>query len=177
MDISISISAGHADVVEYLVLQGSDVDLVDVKCQTSLYMAVKHKHLECIKILLRAGANPNGDLMSLCTPLYIAAMDGYYEGVMVSTGCSGIAYHSETECMNIPLDAAILPVRLLSAQKQNLVISQTPDETPELYACTVTIRKRTKSTAPWSNFPRQNLLITIFGGLKKILLKVFCSKS
>ena len=77
-------SAGHSDVVQYLVLQGADVDLVDVKCQTSLYMAVKHKHLECIKILLRAGANPNGDLMSLCTPLYIAAMDGYFDGVVVS---------------------------------------------------------------------------------------------
>jgi hypothetical protein len=39
--------------------------------------------------------------------------------------------------MNIPLDAAVLPVRLLSAQKQNLVISQTPDEIPEPYACAV----------------------------------------
>ncbi|XP_064644621.1 ankyrin repeat and SOCS box protein 1-like isoform X1 [Lineus longissimus] len=80
--LRLAATAGHAEVVEYLVLQGADVDIVDIKCQTSLYMAVKHKHLECIKILLRAGANPNGDLMSLCTPLYIAAMDGYFDGVL-----------------------------------------------------------------------------------------------
>jgi hypothetical protein len=40
--------------------------------------------------------------------------------------------------VNIPLDTAILPVRLPSAQKQNLAISLTLDETPEQYACAVT---------------------------------------
>jgi hypothetical protein len=54
--------------------------------------------------------------------------------------------------MNIPLDAAILPVQMLSAQKQNLVISQTPDKTPELYTCAVTTRKCAKSTAPHRKF-------------------------
>jgi hypothetical protein len=39
------------------------------------------------------------------------------------------AHGTATPAVNIPLDAAILPVRLLSAQKQNLVISQTPEET------------------------------------------------
>jgi hypothetical protein len=64
--------------------------------------------------------------------------------------------------MNIPLDAVILPVRLLSAQKENLVISQSPDETPEPYACAVTLRKYAKSTVPRNNFSRKNQLETQF---------------
>jgi hypothetical protein len=40
-----------------------------------------------------------------------------------------------------------------------LVISPTPDETPEQYACAVTTRKCVNSTAPRNNFLRLNLLI------------------
>jgi len=42
-------------------------------------MAVKNQHFNCVHALLVAGANPNGDARSLCSPLYIAAMNGYVE--------------------------------------------------------------------------------------------------
>jgi len=40
-------------------------------------MAVKNQHIQCVRALLVAGANANGDARSLCSPLYIAAMNGY----------------------------------------------------------------------------------------------------
>ena len=34
-----------------------------------------------IRILLEKGADPNGDIRNLCTPLAVMAQRGYYEGV------------------------------------------------------------------------------------------------
>ena len=53
------------------------------QAQTSLFVAVKNRHLRCVQLLLRHNANPNGDLSCLCTPLYVAAMDGNLEVVQV----------------------------------------------------------------------------------------------
>ena len=33
------------------------------------------------RILLEAGADPNGDIRNLCTPLAVMAQRGYYEGL------------------------------------------------------------------------------------------------
>lgn len=60
----------------YLITQGAEVDLVDVKGQTALYVAVVNGHLECVRILLEAGANPNGSRHHRSTPLYHAARVG-----------------------------------------------------------------------------------------------------
>lgn len=62
-----------------LVHYGADVNVPDIKAQTPLMMAVKNQHFNCVHALLVAGANPNGDARSLCSPLYIAAMNGYVE--------------------------------------------------------------------------------------------------
>ncbi len=55
------------------------------QAQTSLFVAVKNRHLRCVQLLLHYGANPNGDLSCLCTPLYVAAMDGNLAAVQVCT--------------------------------------------------------------------------------------------
>lgn len=60
----------------YLIAQGAVVDLVDVKGQTALYVAVVNGHLDCVRILLEAGANPNGSRHHRSTPLYHAARVG-----------------------------------------------------------------------------------------------------
>ena len=69
--------------VTHLIYQGADIDMADCKAQTPLFVAVKNKHLDCVRALLELGANSNGNVQSLCTPLYIAAMDGFLEGVRV----------------------------------------------------------------------------------------------
>lgn len=74
--VSVVISEGYVDCVELLVQHGADVNVPDIKAQTPLTMAVKNRHIKCVRALLVSGANPNGDARSLCSPLYIAAMNG-----------------------------------------------------------------------------------------------------
>lgn len=74
--LRIAATAGHAACVAYLITQGAEVDLVDVKGQTALYVAVVNGHLDCVRILLEAGANPNGSRHHRSTPLYHAARVG-----------------------------------------------------------------------------------------------------
>ena len=65
--------------MKLLLQDGADVNVPDIKAQTPLTMAVKNRHINCVHALLVAGANPNGDARSLCSPLYIAAMNGFKE--------------------------------------------------------------------------------------------------
>ena len=76
-------AAGHVECVRLLVHHGADVNLPDVKAQSPLMMAVKNRHIACVRELLLNGSNPNGDQNSLCSPLYIAAMDGFTEALQV----------------------------------------------------------------------------------------------
>lgn len=62
--------------MDYLINHGAEVDLVDVKGQTALYVAVVNGHLDCVRILLEAGADPNGSRHHRSTPLYHAARVG-----------------------------------------------------------------------------------------------------
>ena len=75
--------AGHYDCVVFLVKCGAEVNIPDVKGQTPLFVAVKNKHSQCVWYLLRAGADPNGNSHNICAPLYLAANDGYLEGIKV----------------------------------------------------------------------------------------------
>lgn len=74
--LRIAATAGHATCVAFLISQGAEVDLVDVKGQTALYVAVVNGHLDCVRILLEAGADPNGSRHHRSTPLYHAARVG-----------------------------------------------------------------------------------------------------
>ena len=60
---------------------GAQVDKVDVKAQTPLFVAMVNQHWECAEALLEAGADPNGNEKNLCTPLAVMAQRGYYEGM------------------------------------------------------------------------------------------------
>ncbi|XP_026865529.2 ankyrin repeat and SOCS box protein 1 isoform X2 [Electrophorus electricus] len=74
--LRIAATAGHGECVDFLIAQGAEVDLVDVKGQTALYVAVVNGHLDCVRILLEAGADPNGSRHHRSTPLYHAARVG-----------------------------------------------------------------------------------------------------
>lgn len=74
--LRIAATSGHRDCVAYLICQGADVNVVDVKGQTALYMAVVNGHLDCVQILLEAGADPNGSRHHRSTPIYHAARVG-----------------------------------------------------------------------------------------------------
>lgn len=62
--------------MDFLIRKGAEVDLVDVKGQTALYVAVVNGHLESAQILLEAGADPNGSRHHRSTPVYHASRVG-----------------------------------------------------------------------------------------------------
>uniref|UniRef100_A0A671MZI3 Ankyrin repeat and SOCS box containing 1 n=1 Tax=Sinocyclocheilus anshuiensis TaxID=1608454 RepID=A0A671MZI3_9TELE len=74
--LCIAAMMSHSECVDYLISQGVAVDLVDVKGQTALYMAVVNGHLDCVNILLKADADPNGSIHHLSTPIYHTAQVG-----------------------------------------------------------------------------------------------------
>ncbi|XP_048874799.1 ankyrin repeat and SOCS box protein 1 isoform X1 [Brienomyrus brachyistius] len=74
--LRIAATAGHSDCVAFLISQGAEVDLVDVKGQTALYVAVVNGHLDCVRILLEASADPNGSRHHRSTPVYHASRVG-----------------------------------------------------------------------------------------------------
>ncbi|MBN3291192.1 ASB1 protein, partial [Polypterus senegalus] len=77
--LRIAATAGHDHCVKFLIEEGAELDLVDVKGQTPLYVAVVNGHLNCVRILLEAGANPNGSRHHRSTPLYHAARVGRFD--------------------------------------------------------------------------------------------------
>lgn len=77
------VSAGHSECVRHLLWHGASVDIADIKAQTPLFVAIKNRHIDCVRALLEAGANPDGNQSSLCSPAYIAAMDGFADGISV----------------------------------------------------------------------------------------------
>ncbi|XP_007536559.2 ankyrin repeat and SOCS box protein 1 [Erinaceus europaeus] len=74
--LRIAATAGHSACVDFLLRRGAEVDLVDVKGQTALYMAVVNGHLESACTLLAAGADPNGSRHHRSSPVYHAARVG-----------------------------------------------------------------------------------------------------
>ncbi|XP_054426881.1 ankyrin repeat and SOCS box protein 1 isoform X2 [Pteronotus mesoamericanus] len=74
--LRIAATAGHGHCVDFLIRKGAEVDLVDVKGQTALYVAVVNGHLESARILLEAGADPNGSRHHRSTPVYHASRVG-----------------------------------------------------------------------------------------------------
>ena len=62
--------------MELLLSYNAEIDISDIKAQTPLAAAVKNKHLGCVRHLVEAGANPDGDRQNLSSPLYLAAMMG-----------------------------------------------------------------------------------------------------
>ncbi|PHR59707.1 MAG: hypothetical protein COA47_09420 [Robiginitomaculum sp.] len=50
---------GNLDQVSTLLQQGADVDALDLKDKTALFYAVRENHLNVVKALLDAGANPD----------------------------------------------------------------------------------------------------------------------
>ena len=76
-------TAGHKDAIKFLLENGAQVDKVDVKAQTPLFVAMVNQHWECAQALLETGADPNGNDKNLCTPLAVMSQRGYYEGKAV----------------------------------------------------------------------------------------------
>ena len=63
---------GHAHVLRHLREAGADLEFTDDTEFTPLLWAVEHSHVECVREMLRMGANPNAKSYSKGTPLILA---------------------------------------------------------------------------------------------------------
>jgi len=75
------------------------VDIVDIKGQTPLHAAAKFNHCECVKMLLEAGANPDGNDMHISTPIHITARDNYPRAMalLIQHGANVNGRHAKTK--------------------------------------------------------------------------------
>ncbi len=75
-DFRVACSNGLYDKVQEGIAQGIDINKVDDKAWTPLVFAVRGKHLNIVKLLIRHGANVNAETNFGTTPLMIAVMNG-----------------------------------------------------------------------------------------------------
>ena len=68
-----------------LLAAGASIDVLDAKAQTPLFVSLVNQHWECARLLLEAGADPNGSQANLCSPLSIMCQRGFYPGVKLLT--------------------------------------------------------------------------------------------
>jgi ankyrin repeat protein len=71
-------SFNHAEIVSELIKAGATLDLQSVKEKTALFMAVYNQSMECLKLLIEAGANVNV-IVKNTTALSLAAFRGDME--------------------------------------------------------------------------------------------------
>ena len=64
-----------------LLAAGANIDCLDAKAQTPLFVSLVNQHWACARILLESGADPNGSPANLCSPLSIMCQRGFYPGV------------------------------------------------------------------------------------------------
>uniref|UniRef100_A0A3P8UMY9 Ankyrin repeat and SOCS box containing 3 n=1 Tax=Cynoglossus semilaevis TaxID=244447 RepID=A0A3P8UMY9_CYNSE len=71
---------GHSDIVRLLV-NLCDVEASSTMEITPLYVAAHYGQVECLQILINAGANVNVQVNSMATPLFIATQEDHHQCV------------------------------------------------------------------------------------------------
>ena len=74
------VPAGHEECIQILLEAGATIDCLDAKAQTPLFVSLVNQHWSCARLLLQAGADPNGSPANLCSPLSIVCQRGFYPG-------------------------------------------------------------------------------------------------
>lgn len=78
-------------IVEELILAGFNPNEVDASSNTALHTAVRYNRPECVKMLLKLGANPSArDFLNSWTPFMLASATGLSEivSILVASGAS-----------------------------------------------------------------------------------------
>lgn len=94
-----AVSNGHEDVVRSLVTRVKDVDLPTAGLEegTPLIEAVEQGHIEVVRVLLEAGADPNFLALAERGPLSFAAQNGHAEIITLLREAGATLYHF-TDC-------------------------------------------------------------------------------
>ncbi|XP_023341382.1 ankyrin repeat and SOCS box protein 1 isoform X3 [Eurytemora carolleeae] len=81
--LRLAATGGHVECIEELLENGAEVDEEDIKAQTPLFVALVNQHWSAARTLLEHGANPNGSLRNLCSPLSILCQRGLEQGIQL----------------------------------------------------------------------------------------------
>ncbi|XP_018022129.1 uncharacterized protein LOC108678266 [Hyalella azteca] len=95
-----AVVGGNTACVKVLLEAGADVDAVDVKGQTPLFVAASLSHHHILKLLLEAGADPDGSRCNSCTPLLLAVREGCLPAVqsLMAAGADSQLVFPHTTC-------------------------------------------------------------------------------
>ena len=78
--LHLAVYLGEHKIVETLLKEEADLSIGDNCGWLPLHMAASRKCKEIVALLLRAGADPNGQgVVDKCTPLHVATYKGHYE--------------------------------------------------------------------------------------------------
>lgn len=77
-----SAAYGHSDIIEVLLSNGAEIDIATDDGQTALGIACNYLYEDCIKLLVKNGANPNKRInYAIQTPLMYVSKKGSVEMV------------------------------------------------------------------------------------------------
>jgi len=79
--LRLAATAGHLECLKMLLAAGANIDCLDAKAQTPLFVSLVNQQWACARLLLESGADPNGSSANLCSPLSIMCQRGFYPGV------------------------------------------------------------------------------------------------
>ena len=86
-----------------------------------MHAAAKFDHCECVKLLLEAGANPDGSEMHISTPIHVAARDNFPRtmALLIEYGADVNGRHAKMTSQCIRSDyAGTLPVYMTLGKRK-----------------------------------------------------------
>ncbi len=103
--LMLAVCKGRPDIVKALIDNGCLLDQFDRHGRTALYLAVKHGYLQCVHMLLRAGADPDGYMYDEMQPEYVSSHNALQSAILnnrpeetlalIQSGCNlfqGVVY-------------------------------------------------------------------------------------
>jgi len=82
---------GHADIVQYLIKSGANVNLANQLYNTPLHLASENGHLDIVKLLVESDSDSDNDMEAVNvdgqTPLHMAVIEGHYDVIVYLLSC------------------------------------------------------------------------------------------